>query len=108
MYACRFPDKVAALVLAGSPIDTNAGDGPIKRMAHTLPLSFYEETVAVGGGWMLGKYMLAGWKNKQPGKQFVDLYQHIEHAAYIKRNEQFERWYENPLDLPGRYYIQAI
>jgi pimeloyl-ACP methyl ester carboxylesterase len=34
MYAARFPGKVACLVLAGSPIDTNAGNGPIKQMAH--------------------------------------------------------------------------
>ena len=29
-----FPHKVASLVLAGAPIDTDAGNGPIKRMAH--------------------------------------------------------------------------
>ena len=28
MVAARFPDKVNALVLAGAPIDTDAGDGP--------------------------------------------------------------------------------
>lgn len=112
MYASRFPDKVASLVLAGSPIDTDAGDGVIKRIAHELPLSFYEEMVASGDGRMLGQYMLAGWKNMNPGEQylgkFIDLYQHIEDKCYVKRTEQFERWYENPIDLPGRYYLQAI
>src|ERR1700694_2254013 len=48
MYASRFPGKVRSLVLAGAPIDTNAGSG------------------------------------------------------------RFERWYENEVDLPGRYYLQAI
>jgi hypothetical protein len=33
MVAARFPKKVDALVLAGAPIDTDAGDGAIKRMA---------------------------------------------------------------------------
>jgi polyhydroxyalkanoate depolymerase len=112
MYACRFPEKVVSLVLAGSPIDTDAGNGPIKKMAHELPLSFYEEMVAAGGGRMLGQYMLAGWKDMHPGEQyvgkFIDLYEHIEDKSYIKRTEQFERWYENPIDLPGRYYLQAI
>jgi poly(3-hydroxybutyrate) depolymerase len=112
MYACRFPEKVASLVLAGSPIDTDAGDGPIKKMAHELPLSFYEEMVAAGGGRMRGQVMLAGWKDMHPGAQylgkFIDLYDHIEDEAYLKRTEQFERWYENPIDLPGRYYLQAI
>jgi polyhydroxyalkanoate depolymerase len=112
MFACRFPEKVACLVLAGSPIDTDAGSGPIKKLAHELPLGFYEEMVAAGGGRMLGQYMLAGWKSMRPGAQylgkFIDLYEHIEDESYIKRTERFERWYENPIDLPGRYYLQAI
>ncbi len=48
MIAARFPDKVASLVLAGAPIDTDAGDGPIKRMVHASQLSFYEQLVALG------------------------------------------------------------
>lgn len=112
MYACRFPDKVVSLVLAGAPIDTDAGNGPIRKLAHEIPLSFYEEMVAAGGGCMLGRYMLAGWKDMHPVKQyvgkFIDLYEHIEDTSYIERTEQFERWYENPVDLPGRYYLQAI
>ncbi|MCA8928731.1 MAG: alpha/beta fold hydrolase [Alphaproteobacteria bacterium] len=112
MYTCLFPEKVASLVLAGSPIDTDAGDGPIKRLAHEMPLVTYEEMVASGGGRMLGQYMLAGWKNMHPGEQylnkFIDLYEHIEDRNYIERTERFERWYENPLDLPGAYYLQAI
>lgn len=112
MFAARFPEKVRSLVLAGSPIDTDAGDGPIRKMAHSLPVSFYQEMVASGGGRMLGRYMLAGWKNMHPDQQFVgkfiDLYEHIEDKCYVKRTEHFERWYENPIDLPGRYYMQAI
>ncbi|WP_417678274.1 alpha/beta fold hydrolase [Pseudodonghicola sp.] len=112
MYACRFPDKVASLVLAGSPIDTNAGEGPIREMAHSLPLDFYKELVKQGGGRMLGKNMLAGWKNMHPDKQYVEkyveLYEHVDDPSYLKRTEHFESWYENPVDLPGVYYMQAI
>jgi poly(3-hydroxybutyrate) depolymerase len=112
MYTCRFPEKVVSLVLAGAPIDTDAGEGPIKKIAHQLPLTFYQELVALGNGRMLGQYMLAGWKNMHPGAQylgkFIDLYEHIQDGSYVKRTEQFERWYENPIDLPGRYYLQAI
>jgi pimeloyl-ACP methyl ester carboxylesterase len=51
MAAARFPEKVNSLALAGAPIDTDAGDGPIKRMAHASPMSFYQELlVALGGG----------------------------------------------------------
>lgn len=112
MFAARFPRKVASLVLAGAPIDTDAGNGPVRRLAHALPMSFYEEMVAAGGGRMLGRIMLAGWKDMHPTTQYfdkyLDLYAHVEDKGYLRRTEAFERWYENPLDLPGRYYLQAI
>ncbi len=112
MIAARFPDKVNALVLAGAPIDTDAGDGPIKRMAHKTPLSFYQELVALGGGLMQGKLMLQGWKNMHPEQHYIqdqiDLYEHIDDPAWLAKEETFESWYENPIDLPGRWYLQAI
>lgn len=112
MIAARFPDKVNSLVLAGAPIDTDAGNGPIKRMVHQSPLSFYEELVALGGGLMRGKYMLQGWKNMHPEQHYVqdhiDLYEHIDDPVYLKKEETFESWYENPIDLPGRWYLQVI
>lgn len=112
MIAARFPDKVNALVLAGSPIDTDAGNGPIKRMVHESPASFYEELVALGGGLMKGKYMLQGWKNMHPEQHYIqdqiDLYEHIDDPAYIAKEEAFNSWYENPIDLPGRWYLQVI
>lgn len=112
MYAARFPEQVASLVLAGSPIDTQAGDGPLKAIAHDTPLSFYVEMVEAGEGRMLGQFMLTGWKNMHPGEnylgKFIDLYAHATDEKYLKRTEAFESWYENPIDLPGRYYLQAI
>lgn len=112
MYAARYPDKVRALVLAGAPIDTHEGIGPLKQMVETLPDGFYDELVEAGDGLMRGETMLAGWKHMHPGQQylgkFIDLYEHVEDPAYLKRTETFERWYENPIDLPGRYYLQAI
>jgi polyhydroxyalkanoate depolymerase len=112
MLAARFPQKVASLVLAGSPIDTHAGNGPLVKMVKASPMSFYEDLVASGGGLMLGKYMLAGWKNMHPEQHYVqehiDLYEHIDDPIWLSKTEAFERWYENPLDLPGRWYLQVI
>ena len=34
---------------------------------------------------------------------FINLYEHIEDKCYIQRTEKFKRWYERPIDLPGRY-----
>jgi len=112
MVAARFPDKVNALVLAGAPIDTNAGDGALKRIVHQSPMSFYEELVALGGGLMKGKFMLQGWKNMHPAQHYIDehidLYEHVDDPAYIAKEEAFASWYENPIDLPGRWYLQVI
>ena len=66
MVAARFPDKVNALVLAGSPIDTDAGNGPIKRMAHESSVSFYQELVGLGGGLMLGQIHAGGLEEHAP------------------------------------------
>lgn len=111
-YAARFPGKVSTLVLAGAPIDTDASNGVVKDLAHTLPLSSYRELVVAGGGRLLGKFMLAGWKGMNPTNQYVDkyvdLFTHIEDKDYVKRAEEFSRWYEAPLDLPGAYYLQAV
>ncbi len=112
MYAARYPQKVRSLVLAGAPIDTDAGDGPIRAMAHDLPLSDYEELIALGGGLMRGQFMLEAWKNMHPGQhyfsKYVDLYEHIDDPVYLAKEEAFEAWYENPIDLPGRWYLQAV
>jgi len=112
MVAARFPGKVNALVVAGTPIDTDAGDGPIKRIAHEAPMSFYEDLIRLGGGLMRGKVMLQGWKNMHPEQHYVaehvELWEHIGDPAYKAKTETFEAWYEDPLDLPGRWYLQAI
>ncbi|MGO9473504.1 MAG: alpha/beta fold hydrolase [Rhodomicrobium sp.] len=112
MVAARFPDKVNSLVLAGAPIDTDAGDGPIKRMAQATPLSFYEDLVMLGEGLMRGQLMLRGWKNMHPEQHYlkahVELFEHIDDPAFLAKEEAFYSWYENPIDLPGRWYLQAI
>jgi len=112
MYAARYPAKIRSLVLAGAPIDTDAGNGAIKAMAHDLPLGEYEELVALGGGLMRGQFVLEAWKSMHPGEQYftkyIDLYEHIDDPIYVQKQEAFEAWYENPIDLPGRWYLQVV
>ena len=71
MYAARFPGKVASLVLAGAPIDTETGQGPIRQMVNTYPIAYYEQLVAFGGGLMRGDMMLSGWKNMHPEQHYM-------------------------------------
>lgn len=112
MVAARFPGKVRRLVVAGAPLDTEAGEGAIKEAAHHLPMRFYDDLVRTGGGLMKGAYMLEGFKAMHPVKQyaekFVELYEHADDPGYVARFEQFERWYEYTIDLPGTWYLQVI
>jgi poly(3-hydroxybutyrate) depolymerase len=112
MYAARYPQRVRTLVLAGSPIDAHAGDGPLKKMVEAAPPGFYQELVALGGGLMRGRVMLRGWKNMHPDEQYLNkyvrLYEHIDDPDYLSKTESFSAWYENTIDLPGRWYLQAI
>ncbi|MGH8802951.1 MAG: DUF3141 domain-containing protein, partial [Casimicrobiaceae bacterium] len=63
-------------------------------------------------GLMRGKYMLQGWKNMHPSQHYfqdhIDVFEHIDDPVYIAKKETFARWYENPIDLPGRWYLQVI
>lgn len=112
LYAARFPHKVKTLVIAGSPIDTQAGHGVIKGYVNKLPFRFYQEMVIAGGGLMKGAFMVEGFKNMHPEKQYiekyVDLYEHIDDPDYVSRIENFERWYEYTIDLPGKWYLQVV
>ena len=111
MHAARFPHKVASLVLPGSPIDAAAGEGPIKQMANTYPMSLYERLVAQGDGLMLGRFMLAGWKGMHLAsntcKHTSTSMSTFLEKTNLEKIEQFEGWYEHPLDLPGRWYLQV-
>ena len=112
MYAARYPHKVRRLVLAGAPIDTSAGDGAIRNISHTLPMADYQNLVNMGGGLFPGRFMLAAWKSSKPEQhyfgKYVDLYEHLDDPVYMKKQEAFEAWYENPINLPGRWYLQAV
>jgi poly(3-hydroxyalkanoate) synthetase len=61
---------------------------------------------------MKGRFMLQGWKNMHPGQHYIqdhiDLYEHIDDPAFVAKEETFKSWYENPIDLPGRWYLQVI
>ena len=95
------------------PIQAAADMAQTELDLFTKGLKFVDEEIKLhGGGRMLRKTMLRGWKNMNPTEHYfaehVDLYEHIDDPAYLAKKETFERWYENPVNLPGRWYLQAI
>jgi poly(3-hydroxybutyrate) depolymerase len=112
IYTARYPKKVNSLVIAGAPIDTQAGNGFIKQLANQLPMSFYEKLVQLGGGVLKGDFMLTGFKSLHPFRHYFekywDLYVNIDDEKYVERFDNFERWYEFTINLPGAWYLQVV
>ena len=56
--------------------------------------------------------MLQGWKAMHPDQQYVqkylELYEHMNDPDLPTRPRPSRLRYENPIDLPGRWYLQAI
>ncbi len=60
IFAARFPAKVRSLVLAGTPSDTDAGNGVIKRLVHSLSMGVYRKMVTAGAACSGGPYWRFG------------------------------------------------
>jgi poly(3-hydroxybutyrate) depolymerase len=112
MLAARFPEKVASLVLAGAPIDTQVGDGPMLRRSRRVPMWVYRWMVAMGSGRMRGANLLSAWKSLDLGRHYLEKYSELVrrradrvHVADVRR---FARWYETTADLPGRFYLDVV
>ena len=69
-------------------------------------MSFYKELVVLGGGLMKRKFMLPPGSNIS--KTVSIFYEHIDDPACIEKQMTFVSWCQNPIDLPGRCYLQVI
>jgi poly(3-hydroxybutyrate) depolymerase len=57
-YAARYPGKIRGLVLAGAPVDINAGESELSRVAHSVPTSAFKQLVELGDGRVRGSHLL--------------------------------------------------
>ena len=110
IYAARFPSKVRKLVLAGAPVDLNAGASLLSMTARNLPLGLFDEVVRLGEGRVLGQRVLDLWGPALHGQEGAIALQigardDSEAAALLRR---FRVWYDCTLDLPGAYYHQTV
>jgi len=112
MYAARFPAKVRKLVLAGAPVDVAAGESFLSDAVATTPAEFFRELVELGEGRVLGKRLFETWCPGEPdASEIRDVLQLPEAAggqAFTQLKARFETWYRAVVDLPGRYYLQAV
>ncbi len=110
IYAARFPDKVRRLVLAGSPIDIDAGTSLFSATARALPLSTLDEVVNFGDGRMLGQRVMDVLRPTLIGNEGVQILQldGTKEAEAAALADKFHAWYDRTVDLPGVYYHQLL
>jgi poly(3-hydroxyalkanoate) synthetase len=111
VYAARFPHKVRRLVLAGAPIDIQAGESMPSQLAANFPLAAFNEIVRLGDGRVLGDRVLAFWSPALDTEVAADVLQIAPGVIATRRHaleRRFDQWYFSTVDLPGTYYLQVV
>jgi poly(3-hydroxybutyrate) depolymerase len=111
-YAARYPSKIRGLVLAGAPIDINAGESTLSRAAYSVPPSGFKQLVELGDGRVRGTHLLQFWKHPPLEPEAIHNLLQISDEIATQRSSRlitlFREWYERPIDLPGTYYLQVV
>jgi poly(3-hydroxyalkanoate) synthetase len=112
VYAARYPSKIHGLVLAGAPVDINAGESELSRVAHSVPTSVFKHLVELGDGRIRGSHLLQLWKHPPLEPEAIhDLLQVPDDIATPRSSgliTLFREWCARPIDLPGTYYLQVV
>jgi poly(3-hydroxyalkanoate) synthetase len=108
IYAARFPGKVRKLVLAGAPVDIAAGSGAFRALADLVPPALVDSVIATGHGCLSGRQMLAVWNPVPPTNAQIAETLQIDGSVPDVMIARFRLWHEAVVDLPGRYYRQAL
>jgi poly(3-hydroxyalkanoate) synthetase len=115
IYATLHPERVHTLTLAGAPIDFHAGESLIaastKFLTGAMGMAPYQMLVAVNGGNMSGRAVLANFILMQPqtelGRQLA-LYENLEDPQHLERYRVFEDWFKHTQDIPGAFYLWLV
>lgn len=118
IFAALYPQMVNSLVLAGAPIDFQAGDGQIKQavnyIAQNYPdrgMSFYRSLVKMGSGVLDGRIQVNSFNMMQPSQvheRYLNLYRNINSPTAIKRFREMKNWYDYPQDIAGTFYLWIV
>ena len=112
VYAARYPSKIHGLVLAGAPVDINAGESELSRVAHNVPTSVFKHLVELGDGRVRGSHLLQLWKHPPLEPEAIHGLLQVPDDISTPRSSQlitlFRDWCARPIDLPGTYYLQVV
>jgi poly(3-hydroxyalkanoate) synthetase len=112
VYAARYPSKIRGLVLAGAPVDINAGDSELSRVTHSVPTSVFKQLVELGDGRVRGAHLLQVWKHPPLEPEAIHGLLQVSDDITTPRSLRlitlFREWHARPIDLPGTYYLQVV
>jgi poly(3-hydroxyalkanoate) synthetase len=112
VYAARYPGKIHRLVLAGAPVDINAGESELSRVAYSVPTSVFKQLVERGDGCVRGPHLLPLWNHSPLEPEAIHALLQVPHDIAMPRSSRlitlFREWYTRPIDLPGTYYLQVV
>ncbi len=108
MFAARFPGKVARLVLAGAPVDFDAGSSTISSAARATSPGVFEAIVQAGEGRVLGRKMLGLWGGDSGDPAAIDAILQRPAGGRAELAARFAAWNGSTVDLPGAYYLEVV
>ncbi len=104
VYAARFPAKVAALALAGAPIDLGAAPSQILHQAAATPRLLLQSYLAAFGGLAPGEHRRMVWTRDSLDATAREALQREPTPAL---QAAFDRWNGFTLALPGPFLSEA-
>jgi poly(3-hydroxyalkanoate) synthetase len=111
-YAARYPSKIRGLVLAGAPVDINAGESKLSQVAYSVPPSGFKQLVELGDGRVRGTHLLQFWKHPALEPEAIHSLLQVPDDIATPHSSRlitlFREWYARPIDLPGTYYLQVV
>lgn len=104
VYAARFPSKVAALALAGAPIDLAAAPSLIVNQVAATPAVLLQTYLAAFGGIAPGGHRRAVWSRASLDASAREALQREPTPA---QQEAFDRWNAFTMALPGPFFREV-
>lgn len=112
IYAARFPGKVRRIVLAGAPIDLQAGSSRLSALAASVPLHVFEEFVNHEDGLVLGEDVHAFWSSHEDeaavARQSLQIGEARSSDDADLALDSYAAWNRSPINLPGAYYLEVV
>lgn len=111
VYAARFPSKAGRLALAAAPVDIEAADSSLSRVARSTPMSTFRELVRQGEGLARGDQYAGLWGGDMESPTAIHaLLQSslpLDSPRFAAQAALFRDWSRRTLNLPGAYYLEV-